>query len=270
MTSVLVRTGARAAPANSTAIGVLTASVLRAGLREGQFVFAALSPVIFFLCLYTPMHRRFEGASGVSGMAGVPNYSQYVAPVIVVQAVLFAAIVSAEVAGEAARHGTRERLASLPIRRTDPLVARMLGAMIRAFVATATSVAIGAAFGFRFSGSPADVTGFFVLPMVLVVALSLLTDALASTVAHPDSVAQSLTIPALVFTVLSTGLVPAASFPSWIQGFVTHQPISLAADALRALGSGGHVRWIELVCWLAGLLVAGVLAARGAGRKAMR
>jgi len=264
MTSAIVRAELRAAPSNSSALAVLTGSVLRAGLREGQFAFAALSPVIFFLCLYTPMHRRFEAGTAAG------NYAQYVAPVIIVQAVLFAAIVSAEVAGEAARHGTRERLASLPIRRTDPLVARMAGAVVRALVAVATSTGIAAAFGFRFSGSAVDIVGFIALPAMLVLVLSLLTDALASSVAHPDSVAQSLTIPALVLVVLSTGLVPAGSFPSWIRGFVTHQPISLAADAMRGLSTGGSVRWGELVAWLVGLSVAGVFAARAAGRKAVR
>lgn len=264
MTSAVVHAELRAAPSNSGALAVLVGSVLRGGLREGQFVFAALSPMIFFLCLYTPMHRRFEaGAAGAS-------YAQYVAPVIIVQAVLFAAIVSAEVAGEAANHGIRERLASLPIRRTDPLVARMIGAVVRALVAVATSTAIAAAFGFRFAGSVVDIVGFIALPVILVLALSLLTDALASTVAHPDSVAQSLTIPALVLVVLSTGLVPAESFPSWIRGFVTHQPISLAADAMRALSTGGSVHWGELLPWLAGLTIAGVLAARAAGRKAVQ
>ena len=105
----------------STAYAVLTRRSLAATVRTGVLFFAIGSPIVFFTCFYVPLHSRFE-RSGV-------GYAQYVLPLVILQAGIFVAIISCEIAGEEATGGMRERLSSLPISRLTPGAARMANAV---------------------------------------------------------------------------------------------------------------------------------------------
>ena len=68
-----------------------------------------------------------------------------------------------------------------------------------------------------------------------------------------------------MLTMLSTGMAPVESFPSWLHGFVRYQPVSQVTETLRGLASG-HVELGNLMTtlgWCVGLLaVFGVTAVR--------
>jgi ABC-2 type transport system permease protein/oleandomycin transport system permease protein len=76
--------------------------------------------------------------------------------------------------------------------------------------------------------------------------------------AAPNSeTAQAMTFP-LIFplTFASTIFIPLAFLPSWLQGFANNQPVSQAADAVRALMLGtppGDSVWVSLL-WSVGLI----------------
>lgn len=245
-------------------VGVLGASatlarekIVAAG-RNGEFVFALVSPVFFCVCFYVPLHKRFENF-------GI-NYAQYITPVIILQACIFTALVATEVAGSDARAGMHSRLMSLPIPRIAPILGRMAWSAVRLLIALAGAVAIGYALGFRFQGTFADTVTFVVLVFVFGIALCLLTDAAGSLVKDSSSVAAMLMIPQLILVMASTGLVPIDSFPGWIQPFVRNQPLSVFSDGLRALSTGGHLDAAAIAAWSIGLLGAGALAAAAATR----
>ncbi|MFW0789338.1 ABC transporter permease [Gordonia sp. CPCC 205333] len=266
MTFLDVRPAGRVAIRNSvaapTALTVLTTRLMRSGVREGQFFFSFGSPIVFFVCLYVPLYRRFADYEG--------GYAQYLTPVIILQAAMFAAIISAEIAAAEAQDGVRDRLASLPVERWLPVVSRILYAAVRTLVAVLGAAAIGSAFGFRFHGSWWQSVQFVVLAVVFAVGLSMLTDSLANVVAHPDSIVQILMIPQLLLVMLSTGLVPAQAFPDWIAPVVRNQPVSIFADAMRALTTGTTPDYVAVLAWSAGLLVGGVVAVRLAARAEVR
>lgn len=227
--------------------------------RTGDAMFAALSPVVFFLCFYVPLHKRFEAAGG--------DYAQFLTPIIFLQTGVFTAIAATEVAGADARAGVRARMMSLPIPRVAPILGRMVWVVVRMCLAICGGLAVGFALGFRFEGGIGETIGFLVLVVIFGLALSLLTDAAGSVVASSPAVASVLMIPQLILVMASTGLVPAESFPGWIQPFVRNQPLSVFSDALRALSTGADLDPTALICWAVGLLAAGAIAVAAVARK---
>jgi oleandomycin transport system permease protein len=72
-------------------------------------------------------------------------------------------------------------------------------------------------------------------------------------------------------TFASSVLVPAASMPGWLQGFVKVNPISVFADAMRGLMLGGAVATpvIQALAWIVGIsLVFGALTVSRYRRRA--
>lgn len=232
------------------AVPELAARGLKAAAREGYVISAIGSPIAFFVCFYVPLHARFD-------RAGV-DYAQYLVPLIIMQAAIFVAIVSCEIAGTQAQSGVRDRLASLPIPLTAPLCSRMISALVRMAASIAAACLIAWAFGFGFRGSWWDTAGFVTIAIAFALALSLVTDALASVVDHPDSVAQMLMLPQLLLIMVSTGLVPAQQFPEWIQPVVRNSPVSVFADAMRELSVGADPDAAGVIGWAVGLLAVGV------------
>ena len=237
----------------------LTARGTRRGIRGGEAVVAIGLPILFFLCLYAPIHNA------------VPDYAQFLLPVVLVQSCLFSAILAAANAGTDIRGAISDRFLSLPIPRTAPAVARLAGVVIRTVLSMAAALAIAAAFGFRFHGDAGELLLFLAVPLVLTAALSMLTDALGQVLADPDAASQVLVVPQLVLTMLSTGIVPSSGFPDWIRPFVDHQPVTVYVELLRSLAAGDGIdRGIAAACWTAGLVLCGVLALRAAGRREAR
>ncbi|WP_238422941.1 ABC transporter permease [Gordonia sp. 'Campus'] len=253
------------AVAGRRSVGLLPAAVtmahrkITAAVRSGDALFALFSPMVFFICFYVPLHRRFELGGG--------DYAQFLTPIILLQAGIFTAIAATEAAGADARAGTLERFMSLPIPRITPVLGRMSWVVLRLLIALSGCLVIGYALGFRFDGSMAATASFVGLAVVFGLALSLLTDAVGSVASSSPAVANFLMIPQLILVMASTGLVPAESFPGWIQPFVRNQPLSVFADALRALSAGADLDPTAVLLWAAGLLAAGAFAVAMVGRK---
>jgi ABC-2 type transport system permease protein len=127
---------------------------------------------------------------------GDTTYPQYILPVIVVQAMIFTAMTTADRAARDHLSGLGIRLRTLPMTALVPVSARMLSALIRAVAALAAAVGIGYAFGFRFNGnSPgswAEIAAFVGLALMLSLALSLGADAVGSVATNAEAAGQTL------------------------------------------------------------------------------
>lgn len=255
-------TSAVAVPRSSVGLVPATATLARqkisAAIRSGDVIFAVFGPVVFFLCFYTPLHRQFELGGG--------DYAQFLTPIILLQAGLFTAITATETAGQDARAGVHERMMSLPIPRVAPFLGRMAWVVVRMVLALGGGLAIGYALGFRFQGTIVETLAFVVLVVVFGLALSMVTDAIGTVARNSVSIASVLMIPQLILVMASTGLVAAQAFPEWVQPFVRNQPMSVYADALRALASGTEVEPAAVLLWSAALLAVGGTAIVVAGR----
>ncbi|MBF6133281.1 ABC transporter permease [Nocardia otitidiscaviarum] len=246
----------------SVGLGAATATLARqkivAAIRSGDAIFAVFGPVVFFVCFYVPLHRQFELGGG--------DYAQFLTPIILLQAGLFTAITATETAGHDARAGVHERTMSLPIPRVTPFLGRMAWVVVRMLLALAGGVGIGSSLGFRFHGTAWHTVAFLALVVIFGLSLSMLTDAVGTVARNSVSIASILMIPQLILVMASTGLVPAEGFPDWAQPFVRNQPMSVFADALRALASGTGIELTAALSWAAALLTVGGVAIVAAGR----
>ncbi|OBJ22011.1 ABC transporter permease [Mycobacterium sp. 1245801.1] len=244
-----------------SALVALTLRTMSGSRRDADLLFAALAPVGCFL--------GFTLVLGGIIRTGPMTYPQYVLPVVIVQAMLFGAMTTADRAARDRLSGFGSRLRTLPVPAAVPLSARMLYCLIRAIIALVASVAVGWSFGFRMQGGPGIAVLFVVIVVAFAMAVCLGADALGSRVGSVESSSQLLLLPQLVLVLLSTGIAPAESFPAWIGPFIRYQPVSQVTETLRAL-SAGHLPGRELavtLAWCLGLLALfGGLAVRMQGR----
>lgn len=249
-----------------SALAALTLRTLSGSRRDADLLFAALAPVGCFL--------GFTLVLGSLIHTGSMTYPQYVLPVVIVQAMLFGAMTTADRAARDRLSGFGSRLKTLPVSAAVPLAARMLYCLIRSVIALVAAIAVGWSFGFRMAGGVGDTSLFVIIVVAFAMAVCLGADALGSRVGSVESSSQLLLLPQLVLVLLSTGIAPAESFPAWLGPFVRHQPVSRVTDTLRGLAAG-HATGRDLAVasvWCVGLLALfGVLAVRmqrraGAGR----
>jgi ABC-2 type transport system permease protein len=240
-----------------TALAALTERVVLSTLRDRDLLFAVLAPVVAFVG-FTVLLQNVIDTGGIS-------YPQYVLPAVVVQAMLFGALTTAERAASERRLGFGVRLRTLPISTVVPLIARMLYCLMRGALALVAAITVAYVFGFRMAGGFLYTVAFVVVALLLTLALSLGADAIGSFGWKLDSASQLLLIPQLLLVLLSTGIAPAAAFPDWLEPFVRQQPVSQVTESLRGF-AGGHVVGSNLaasIAWCVGLLVVfGVIALR--------
>jgi ABC-2 type transport system permease protein len=240
-----------------SALMALTLRTVSDSRRDADLLFAALAPVGCFL--------GFALVLGSIIHTGSMTYPQYVLPVVIVQAMLFGAMTTADRAARDRLSGFGSRLRTLPVPAAVPLGARMLYCLIRAVIALIAALAIGWSFGFRMEGGPGEAVLFALIVLAFAMAVCLGADALGSRVGSVESSSQLLLLPQLVLVLLSTGIAPAESFPAWLGPFVRYQPVSQVAETLRGLASG-QVTSRDLAAtstWCLGLLaVFGIFALR--------
>jgi ABC-2 type transport system permease protein len=230
-----------------TALGALTERVVVSTVRDRDIVFAILTPIAMFVG-FTLVLQNVIDTGGMS-------YPQYVLPAVVVQAMLFGALTTAERAAKDHRPGFGMRLHTLPISPLAPVGARMLYCLLRGALALGAAVAIAYPFGFRMNGGLLHAAGFVLLALLLTLALSLGADATGSLGRKMDSATQLLLVPQLLLVLLSTGMAPADAFPDFMQGFVLHQPVSLVTETLRGFSEGHVVSLAASAAWCVGLLL---------------
>jgi ABC-2 type transport system permease protein len=236
-----------------SALRALTERSVLDTVRDGDLIFAIGGPIAFFLCFNVTLRNVIDIEA-----AGTSSYPQYILPVIVVQAMIFTAMTTADRSARDHLSGMGVRLRSLPISSLVPVSARMLSALIRAAAALAASIAIGYLFGFSFDGHLGHVIAFCGIALMLSLALSLGADALGAVATNTEAAGQTLLIPQLLLVMLSTGIAPAEAFPGWLGWIVANQPVSKIAGTLRDLAQGDVQCGTLLVtlAWCAGLLVA--------------
>ncbi|OBB94240.1 ABC transporter permease [Mycobacterium sp. 852002-40037_SCH5390672] len=232
-----------------SALVALTLRTMSGSRRDADLLFAAVAPVGCFL--------GFTLVLGGLIHTGPMTYPQYVLPVVIVQAMLFGAMTTADRAARDRLSGFGSRLRTLPVPAAVPLGARMLYCFIRTIIALVASLAVGWSFGLRPQGGPGDAALFVIIVVAFAMAVCLGADALGSWVGTVESSSQLLLLPQLVLVLLSTGIAPAESFPTWLGPFIRYQPVSQVTETLRGLATG-HVTGGDLavtMMWCLGLLV---------------
>lgn len=232
-----------------SALGALTERSLISSVRDGGIVYEMLSPVGYLAGFSAALHGLVD--------TGRVSYSQYLLPAVVIQSVIFVALITGDRAARDRLSALGERLASLPIAAAVPVSARMVATLMRATLALSVAMVAGYAFGFRMSGGLGYALAFVFFALLMCLAVALGADALGSSAGSLEGVSHILFVPQLLLFMLSTGIAPEATFPGWLRPYVRNQPVSQVTETLRGF-AGGHVAIGNLTtstAWCVGMVL---------------
>ncbi|MFD0366023.1 ABC transporter permease [Nocardia sp. GCM10030253] len=228
----------------------LTGRIVRTMATKGELIVAIITPLVFTIGFYLPLRyvMKFQGI----------DYAQFVMPIIVLQTMAFTMMSNAQLSAFESLTGFTTRLQTMPIGTLVPLTARISAGMVRSVTSLTAALLFGHLIGFRFVAGLGQAVLFCGFSLAIGTVLAIGADTLGSLSKNPESLSQALTLPTLIFGMLSCGFVPERNFPEWIQPFVRNQPISQFSFALADMAHGGvtwQVLWVPLV-WLGGLAIA--------------
>jgi ABC-2 type transport system permease protein/oleandomycin transport system permease protein len=211
-------------------------------------VFATIQPVIFVL-MFTYV---FGGAIQVPGIP----YVDYLMPGIFVQTVTFGAMNTGVGLAEDLHKGLIERFRSLPMARSAVLAGRTTADLVRNVFVVFLMLVVGYLVGFRMDTNVVEFFGAITILLLFAFALSWIF-ALVGMAARNAESAQAMSFPIIAPLVFaSSAFVPVDTMPSWLQGFATHQPVSVTVNAVRGLLIGGAEasQIVQSVLWSVGLI----------------
>lgn len=226
--------------------GAMAGRNLRRLMRQPeQVVFNLVSPIMFVLLF------RYVFGGAISGLEGI-NYVNYLIPGIAVQTVLFSAGVTGFALAEDLQKGFIYRLRSLPMARSAVFGGRVAADTLNNAVGLTVLIATGFAVGFR----PENPVGLLLAALLLLLfalAVSLGYALIGMTVRSAEAV-NAATFP-LIFplTFASSAFVPVKTMPDWLQGFATHQPVSIVINAARSLILGDSATPMQREMLLGGM-----------------
>jgi len=243
---------------------VLTTRMIIPTLRNGELPTQIIGSIVFTIGYYLPLKELMGSVQPLS------SYAQYLTPLIVLQAIWFAAISAAFRSATDSVQGINRRFRAMPIASQVPFASRMTASIYRCCIALAVSVGCGHAIGFRFHEGVLYTLGFLAFTLLIGASLAVIGDLIGIATQNPEATAPLMLVPQLTLGLACVGLQPVERFPDWIQGFVRNQPLSQWVYGLQALagdttGNAPEVSWSVLtpgLAWALGsIVVAGSLHA---------
>ena len=221
-----------------------------------------LQPVIF-LVLFTYI---FGGA--IAG-GSQQDYLQFLLPGMVGQLIAMASVSIGVNMNQDIEKGVFDRFRSLPISRSAPLVGAVLADVVRYLILFAVTMGVGLLMGFRVQTSWVGVLGALGISMAFALCFAW-ASVFVGMIARTSGAVQGI----MFLFVLPLGFgsntyVPTSTLPGWMQGFVSHNPITYLVSTVRGLMVGGPVTdsLVGTLVWMAILLVVFVPLALWAYRR---
>ena len=219
----------RTAGAATTVIEVARRTV-RKFARSPQLAVVGTIQGAMFLLIFRYV---FGGAINT----GRVPYVDFLVPGFVLTGVLFSGSSAASGVAEDLEAGFIDRLRSLPIPRSSVMAGRALADTITATWGLVITTAIGFAVGFRLHTDIGHALAAFGLCIVAAYAFAWVF-IFIGLVSGTAQAAQGISLLVFPLTFVSSGYVPVASMPGWMQPFAEHQPITVMVDAVRSLVLG--------------------------------
>lgn len=200
-------------------------------VRVPQLILYTVIQPIMFTLLFAYV---FGGAIATPG----GSYVNFLIPGIVIQTVVFGAMGTGIKLAEDMQKGIMDRFRSLPIARGTVLAARTLTDTMWNGLGVLIMVAVGYAIGYRFAGSPLDAVLFFGLAVLFAFTFSWV-GATVGLIGKSSQAAEMLGFTVMFPIVfISSIFVPVQTMPDWLRVIAAANPMTKAADAVRALSFG--------------------------------
>lgn len=159
-------------------------------------------------------------------------------PGMLVMNMLFVTLYVAQGLNTDLTKGVFDRLRSLPIARWAPLAGRIVADQAKQLWSIVLVLVVGLILGFRLGNGIDGLIWAVLLLLVFALAFSWVAVLIGITAKDPERV-QIYGFTALFpVTMVSSVFVPAGTMPGWLQAFVNVNPVSVLADATRALMVG--------------------------------
>ncbi|QSB14020.1 ABC transporter permease [Natronosporangium hydrolyticum] len=176
----------------------------------------------------------FGGAIGGS----VSNYVQFLIPGIFVQTLIMITMYTGLTLNKDFSKGVFDRFRSLPVWRPAQLVGALLGDQVRYLLAGTIMLGIGFLLGFRPDGGLIGVAAAFLLLLIFSFSLSWVWTTVSLAV-RTEQAAMGVSMFVLMpLTFASNIFVDPQTMPSWLQGAVEVNPVSIVVTAVRELMNG--------------------------------
>ena len=215
------------------AVVIARRNLTRIARTPQLLVFATIQPVMFVLLF----RYVFGGAIHVPGI----SYVDYLIPGIIVQTVVFGATSTAVGLSEDMSKGIIDRFRSLPMSRSAVLAGRTIADLVRNVFVVLLMIVVGTAVGFRFHNGFLPAVAAVVVALLLGYALSWVFALIGLTVADPETAQLAGFLPIFPLVFASSVFTSTQNMPGWLQAFANVQPITRAANAVRALTEGGPI-----------------------------
>lgn len=219
-------------------------------LRLPQLVvFSTIQPVMFVL-LFAYV---FGGAIKTPGV----NYINYLLPGILVQTVLFGAMMTGVGLADDVSRGMIERFRALPMARSAVLAGRTISDICRNVFVVLLMSGVGYLIGFRYQNGLFNFLGGLGLTVLFAFAFSWISATIGLAVKNVETAQSAGFIWVFPLAFISSIFVRVDTMPTWLQHFAKVNPITVTVDTMRALALGGpaaNSAWKAFV-WIAGLLI---------------
>ncbi len=213
-------------------------------LRVPQLlVFSTIQPIIFVL--------MFRFVFGGSINTGKIPYVDYLMAGIFVQVVVFGSLATAVGLATDLKSGLMERFHALPMWTPAVLVGRTLADLTRNVFVVILMMLVGFLVGWRIHTSLWALIPGILLVLLVGFAMSWIFATVGLAVKDPET-AQAAAFPVLAPLVFaSAAFVVVTNMPGWLQPWARNQPVSVTAQAFRALTIGGPTADVVLkaVAW---------------------
>jgi ABC transporter DrrB family efflux protein len=220
--------------------------------RTPQLLLMSLFGPVLFVLMFRYV---FGGAIDVGSVTAYP-YVDYLMPGIFVITLFFGIMVTATGMASDAESGLLERLRALPMARHAFVSGRTLADSLRNVGILAFAVGFGFAVGFRVHTSGRQFLFGLLLALMFGYSMSWFFCLIGLVFRNPEAADAAASLIVLPLLFVSSAFVPVSSMPGWLQGFASHQPVSAAIAAVRALSLGGPATsavW-QTLAWCAAII----------------
>ena len=215
------------APAVSDTVVITQRNLLKYVRVPTLLVFSTIQPVMFVL-LFAYV---FGGAVNIPGV----NYKDFLLPGIFVQTAVFGSMQTGIGLADDISHGMVDRFRSLPMARSAVLSGRTISDTVRNLLVVLLMTGVGYLIGFRFHGGLLFAVAGILLAVLFSHAFSWISALLGLTIKDVESTQAASFASIFPFVFASSAFVPIFTMPGWLQAFAKVNPISLAANGIRAL-----------------------------------
>jgi oleandomycin transport system permease protein len=195
-----------------------------------QFIDVTVQPIIMTVIFVFIFGGAIAGSTG--------KYVEFALPGIIVQTIMFTSLTIGVNLNTDIQKGIFDRFRSLPIARSAPLFGAVLGDVVRHTIAIAVTLIFGAIIGFEFHTPWWHVVIAYIVIVGFAVSLcwvSVLIGMLARSSGAVQGISFLIVFP---LTFGSSTFVPASTLPSWLQGWVSINPVTHVIESMRGLLTG--------------------------------